>query len=150
MNCNAAIAPAVLMAAFETLAMVPEQQCAGMQQGTAAVRSVGERPLDDRGDGNPIVLLLERPVIRPGVAGIFADAPLLAVGNGARSRRNTSVPGRKIVDGRAGSIHDRQDSNFPQAAERGVAAFCAGPDDYAAFVVDPDGYRNGAYCSKNG
>lgn len=25
-----------------------------------------------------------------------------------------------------------------------------GPDYYAAFVVDPDGYRIEAYCSKNG
>jgi hypothetical protein len=125
-----------------------------MQQGTAAVRSVDERTLDDRGDGDPIVLLLEWPVIGPGVARIFANAPLLSAGNGARSRRNTSVPGRKIADGRAGSIHERQDSNFPQAAERGlrhaVPDPTTTPPSSSIFVVDPCGYRMEAYCSRNG
>lgn len=56
------------------------------------------------------------------------------------------APTRKSVDAfhKAALAHGGRDNGKPDLRDD------YGPDYYAAFVVDPDGYRIEAYCSKKG
>ena len=75
---NAAIANAVRVTAFEAPAIVSEQQRAGIEQSVPGVRAIGEAPLDDGGDAEAVVPLLERPIGRSGAADDFVHAPAVA------------------------------------------------------------------------
>src|SRR5262249_51571059 len=65
----------VLVAAFETLPVVAEQQRAGRKHGRALVRTVLERTVGHRGDAHSVVHFLEWPVVRAGGADHVVDPP---------------------------------------------------------------------------
>ena len=75
---DAAIADSVRVTAFETRAVVPEQQGAGIEQPVPGVRTIGEAAFDDGRDAEPVVPFLEGPIGRPGAADDFAHAPAVA------------------------------------------------------------------------
>src|SRR3546814_4861352 len=75
MQREAAVAGAVVMAAFETGAGVAEQQGAGMQQRGAAVGAVAEAAGGDQRDRGTVVAFLEGAVGRAGRAQDGAQPP---------------------------------------------------------------------------
>ncbi len=84
---DAAVAAPVRVTALETLAGVPEQQGAGIEQRETGVRTIGEAAFDNGRDAEPVVPLLERAIRRPGAADELADAPALAAGEGSFDNR---------------------------------------------------------------
>ena len=97
MKRDAAVADAVLMAAFEAGPGVAEQDRARRQHGRALRGAVAERALGDDGDADVVVPLLERPVVGSGPADDIADAPAFA--------------GKQIADG---NVHGRQIAISPK------------------------------------
>jgi len=114
---EAAVAGAVLVAAFEVVAGVAEQHRARRQQRRTAARAVAEGPRGHRGDALGLVPLLERAVGRAGVADDVARPPAGTRGedlNRHRHGRSIAIfpkrrrPGRRYGTGRSPSGEARR------------------------------------------
>src|SRR5215475_6683985 len=113
MERDAAIARAVIVAAFVARAGVAEQEGAGVQHRRAGIRPIAERPLEHGRDRELLMPLLEGAIMRAGGAQVFANAPFLAVMQRARNR--------KALDGTAAvSLHRSNLANIPHPENRGT------------------------------
>ena len=115
---NAAIANPMRVTAFETPAIVSEQQCAGIEQPVAGVRAIGEASVDDGRDAEPVVPLLERTIGRPGAADDLAHAPAVSGRQRSLGERLVRRRGRAWADGLDVRLAWAENSNFPQAVKR--------------------------------
>jgi len=70
-----AVAGTVLMAAFERVMIIAEQQRPRRQHGRAQRRAVLESPLRDRGEAHALMPLGEGAIVRAGSADHVLDAP---------------------------------------------------------------------------
>jgi hypothetical protein len=96
---NAAIPNPMRVTAFETAAVVSEQQGARIEQSVTGVRAIGEASLNDGRDAEPVVPFLKGPIGRPSTADDFAHAPAVSGGQRSLGQRVDTRHGRPSANG---------------------------------------------------
>jgi hypothetical protein len=161
----------MIVSAFKERSEVPQQKRSGVQEGPTAIGSVGKRPINHSRNRDTVVPLLEAPIRSKA----FYDAALTAIGYTCLSADEASLgygkdavafwisqsdkpvaadpksglhfcfmaPTRKSVESfhKAALAYGGRDNGKPGLRKD------YGPNYFAAFAIDPDGYRIEAYCA---
>src|ERR1700722_1413243 len=118
---NAAVANPVRVAAFETGAVVSEQQGAGIEQSVAGVRTIGKGSLDNGRDAEPVMPLLEVPIGWPSAADDLVQAPAVSSRQRSLEPRFVGRHGRTSATGSDLALHGSKIAIFPKRRNaRGV------------------------------